>query len=68
MRYDYIYRVVYIHPEHREQYSFTSCKRFGFAMDAILNFEKVMNIDRSYVRDAYRLIKDRKEPIEHESV
>lgn len=64
MRCDYQYRIVYVDPVEKEQYSFTSCKYFSNAESALNNFTKHMKLPVSCVSDCYRLIKNKIEPIE----
>lgn len=63
MRKDYNYDVIYRNPDdNNEQYTFTSCKWFGSAEAAILNFEKVTGLNRNVITDCYRLIKGMDRP------
>lgn len=63
MRCDYNYRIVYRDPrDNNEQYSYTSCKWFGSMEAAVKQFEKE-GYSREWITDCYRLIKNKKEPI-----
>lgn len=56
MRMDYNYDIIYRDPK-GEQYTFTSCKWFGSAEAALVNFERETGMNRNCVTDVFRLMK-----------